>query len=124
MKNLPPDFYFEKMLTIVNPARRPAWTVRQEEKNADIQFFPEGGTMVGGIQSRLGFQVVDRSGKGLNCKGFILDQLSYTAAILHILIWHGNFLFTPNGHRYTVWCDLGSGPLQQKELPTPQERDW
>ncbi|MFI5153310.1 MAG: hypothetical protein ACHQET_08265 [Chitinophagales bacterium] len=124
MKNLPPDFYFEKMLTIVNPARRPAWTARQEEKKADIQFFPEGGTMVSGIQSRLGFRVVERSGKGLDCKGFILDQQNDTAARFNTLKFGmGNFLFTPvQGKWYTVWCDFGSGLLQQKELPTPQEK--
>ena len=119
MKNLPPDFYFEKILTIVNPTRRPAWANNKNERNVDIQFFPEGGTLVGGIQSRVGFRAIDRNGKGVDCRGFVVDQQNDTVARFNTLTFGmGSFLFTPvQGHRYTAWCDLGSGPLIQKELP-------
>jgi len=37
----------------------------------DIQFFPEGGTFIGGIQSRVAFKAIGPDGLSRNVKGFI-----------------------------------------------------
>jgi len=62
MKNSDPGYYFEKPITIINtlksPPRHPAIS-----RNYDIQFFPEGGNLVQGIQSKVAFKIVDQAGK-------------------------------------------------------------
>ncbi len=62
MKNFDPVYYFEKPITIVNSLKnlnRGAALPR----NYDLQFFPEGGNLVQGIQSKVAFKIVDQIGK-------------------------------------------------------------
>ena len=45
-----------------------------EEPRPDIQFFPEGGSMVTGLPARLGFKAIDYTGKGINVSGVLMDD--------------------------------------------------
>ncbi|MEO6979306.1 MAG: MG2 domain-containing protein, partial [Mucilaginibacter sp.] len=61
MKNFSPDYYFEKKITLVNPLRSPDSSPAKETAAAfDIQFFPEGGNLVRGQASKVGFKAVDK----------------------------------------------------------------
>jgi hypothetical protein len=40
----------------------------------DVQFFPEGGELIAGIASRVGFKAINGNGQGLEIKGSILDN--------------------------------------------------
>jgi len=44
----------------------------------DLQFFPEGGELVHGISSKLGFKAIDSSGKGIAIEGDIVDEKDNT----------------------------------------------
>src|SRR6266404_5813956 len=79
MKNNDPAFFFEKTLTIINSLKKPDWASIEKTGDAyDVQFLPEGGQLVTGIESRIAFKAVDKNGKGINCKGYILDQKNDT----------------------------------------------
>src|SRR6266404_4003995 len=79
MKNNDPAFFFEKTLTIINSLKKPDWDSIEKTGDAyDVQFLPEGGQLVTGIESRIAFKAVDKNGKGINCKGYILDQKNDT----------------------------------------------
>lgn len=44
------------------------------ESKLHVQFFPEGGYMVNGFLNRIGFKIVDSSGKGVDLGGEIVDE--------------------------------------------------
>jgi hypothetical protein len=124
MKNFSPDYYFEKMITLVNPLRSPDSSPAKETAAAyDIQFFPEGGNLVSGLASKVGFKAIDKSGKGVAARGAIIDQHNDTVARFQSLNFGmGNFSFTPAaGNTYKAIVKL-NGTTLTKELPeiTPQ----
>jgi hypothetical protein len=48
-------------------------TVALNEDRLDLQFFPESGELVNGLQSKVGFKAVDYNGKGKNVEGDIIN---------------------------------------------------
>ncbi len=48
-------------------------TVALDEDHFDLQFFPEGGELVHGLRSRVGFKAVDYNGRGKIVEGVIVN---------------------------------------------------
>jgi hypothetical protein len=93
MKNGTAESFFETSITIVNTQRRPDWQTLQPPLTPDVQFFPEGGNLVQGLESMVGFKVADRSiwqrhGCGRGC-----DKCNerYSTALSHRPFRHGPF---------------------------------
>ena len=66
------------------------------KENADVQFMPEGGQLVAGLSSKVGFKAIAEDGKGLNVSGKIIDSKGNT--VIGFTVTHagmGNFEFTP-----------------------------
>ena len=78
MKNFAPDYFFERILTIVNPLKSFPAQVRPGGKGYDVQFFPEGGHLVQGLESRVAFKVTGSDGSGQPCTGAIINQQNDT----------------------------------------------
>ncbi|HEY1112080.1 MAG TPA: hypothetical protein VGE66_00905 [Chitinophagaceae bacterium] len=80
MKNQGPQAYFEQVVTIINPLKN------LEEKGTPsvpayaATFFPEGGQMVQGLESRLAFKLTDRTGKGVEGSGVVVGPAGDTVA--------------------------------------------
>jgi hypothetical protein len=111
MKNSGPDYFFEKMITIVNTQKNRE-TVSSAVKTIvppDIRFFPEGGNLVAGIQSKIACKVQGADGKGLAYNGTIVDESNIVAASFHSMKFGMcNFLFTPlAGHTYKAIVETG-----------------
>lgn len=85
----------------------------------DLQFFPEGGHLVAGIPSRVGFKAVDISGKGRQVAGSVHDQqgnlvMDFKSEHLGM----GAFTFTPEpGKTYTAQVQLPNGRTARYKLP-------
>ncbi|HEV8507747.1 MAG TPA: hypothetical protein VGQ53_20190 [Chitinophagaceae bacterium] len=122
MRNDGPGFFFEKMLTIVNSLKKPGWTAQKAGENYDIQFLPEGGQLVSGIESRVAFKAIDENGKGMDCKGFILDKKNDTLSYFQTLrSGMGRFSFLPSpGNEYRAFIRLQDGAIEQ--IPFPEVR--
>jgi hypothetical protein len=119
MKNFGPEFYFEKTITLVNPLKSPEVATKETAAAYDIQFFPEGGNLVGGITSKVGFKAVGRDGNGANLAGAIVDQHNDTVARFKSLKFGmGSFSFTPvsNNTYKAVVKDRDNAPVV-KDLP-------
>jgi len=96
MKNFSAGYYFEQPITIVNSLKKPKWQELETPSKYDVQFFPEGGNLVDGLQSKVAFKVTDQYGKGINCKGIIINQKKDTVTSFRSLRFGmGSFLFTP-----------------------------
>lgn len=96
MKNFSPDFYFEKKITLINPLKEIDLPVAKASTAIDVQFFPEGGSLVSGIESKVAFKAVGENGKGVSISGAITDQKNDTVARFQSLKFGmGSFLFKP-----------------------------
>jgi hypothetical protein len=118
MKNFDPEFYFHHALTLVNPFVKPVFDEIKNEK-ISIDFFPEGGTLVNGIQSKIAFKVSSASGKGVDLTGAVITLQNDT--VLHfkpLKFGLGNFLFTPqSGKSYRAIVKDQKGNIAIYPLP-------
>ena len=118
MKNFNPDYYFEEPLTIVNTLRETASTQPMTSVAYDIRFFPEGGNLVDGLSSVVAFAASDRVGRGMDCRGVIVNQKMDTVARFQSLhAGMGRFtLLAHNGDQYTALVRMGDS-LYRAALP-------
>lgn len=119
MKNFSPDIYFEKLITIVNPLTEPSTPVKPVNAAYDIRFFPEGGNLVNGVISTVGFKATGTDGKGMDISGVIIDQHNDTVARFKSLKFGmGSFVFTPAANNtYKAVMRIGRDNSLIKELP-------
>ena len=118
MKNFGPDYFFEKNITIVNAQKVSTASSMDSHIKNDIRFFPEGGNLVAGLQSKVAFKAVDQNGKGIDFKAAIIDN---SDTLLKCEPGHsgmGNFYFTPlSNHSYKAFIKFSDGEVITKELP-------
>jgi len=91
-------------------------------ENADVQFLPEGGNLVAGLPTLIGFKAIGEDGKGVDIKGQIID--SKGAVVTDFASHHkgiGSFDLTTNpGETYTARVTLPGGKV--KTYPLPQAK--
>ncbi len=103
MKNFSDAHFFETTLCLINPfSPLPA---SMPDKAAGypgpaLQFFPEGGSALPGIENKIAFRAQGPDGRGLNFTGKLLDQNGHTAVEFKSLVHGiGHFLFNPEKGR-------------------------
>lgn len=104
MKNFAPEFYFDQVITIVNPFVAPEQTKPQSPTPCTIDFFPEGGNLVAGLQSNVAYKISGEGGNGESCAGVLLNQEGDTLAVFkpgHGGMGHFKITPAPNA-RYTA----------------------
>ena len=119
MKNMGVDTYFEKAISIVNPLNEPADIAKAKVTANDIHFFPEGGNLVNGVTSSVGFKATGPDGKGITVNGVIVNQRNDTVARYKTLQFGmGSFEFTPKaGDSYKSIIRIGRDNLLISDLP-------
>lgn len=119
MKNFDDAFFFQTPIQIVNTTRRPDWASLEAKEEYAVQFFPEGGNMVEGLQIKVGFQLVNQYGQGVSGDGFVIKNGKDTVVHFRPLKFGiGNFLFTPeNGANYKALVRLPNGQTLSASLP-------
>ena len=126
MKNFGADYYFEKNITIVNTMKRSQDSLLQKTAAVDIQFFPEGGSLVDGTVSIVGFKAVDEYGKGVNVEGEIVDQDK--AIVAHFqsgLFGMGRFEITPSvSKQYKAYVRVGGNQLTVANFPAVSPKGY
>src|SRR5690606_715596 len=53
MKNFPPGFFYHQVISIVNPFLVPDQRTEKKESDLRVWFFPEGGHLVNGLESKI-----------------------------------------------------------------------
>jgi hypothetical protein len=90
-----------------------------QKQPADLQFMPEGGSMVAGLYNKVGFKIIGDDGKGIAVKGTIRD--SKNEEIITFQSLHngmGNFMLLPQaGEKYTADFTTADGLKQTVALP-------
>jgi hypothetical protein len=88
----------------------------------DVQFFPEGGTLLAGVQTKVAFKAIKPNGLGIDIKGAVMDNngivvAEFTSSHLGI----GVFDFTPGaGKTYTAKITFADGSVISPALPKVQ----
>jgi len=87
MRNFDDDFYFTCNFSVSNPGFRKYISPKdakinkhiikkdiKKSKYIDVQFFPEGGALVNGIESVVGFKAINLIGRSINVSGEVYDS--------------------------------------------------
>jgi hypothetical protein len=125
MKNFDADLFFQKNITIVNTLTPLAQHATDNAENYEAGFYPEGGNLVAGLQSKVGFKVTDKYGKGIDCSGNIVDENKRTVASFSTLKFGmGSFYFTPEANNtYSAVLNINNRSVT-KELPAVNSKGY
>jgi len=88
-------------------------------ENADVQFLPEGGSLVAGLPAKIGFKAVGEDGRGVEISGNIVDHKdSVVASFKTLHNGMGSFYMQPQaGEGYTAKITLPGGLVKSYPLP-------
>ena len=99
MKNFPEGHFFETSVFLINPFLPLTPTVpedRSADYRPDLQFFPEGGYALAGIENKIAFKAQSPEGKGFDFTGRIVDAAGRIVAEFRPRVHGiGHFFFTP-----------------------------
>jgi hypothetical protein len=91
----------------------------QNLRKPDIQFFPEGGELIDGVQSEVAFKAIGPDGIGINARGVITDNTGKVVvgfASLHLGM--GAFALLPEeGKTYKAAITFNDGAQNTIDLP-------
>src|SRR5690606_13334946 len=80
MKNYSSEFFFHKNISIVNAFRAPDAGTTAKQSPLAVSWYPEGGHLVYGLESKVAFKVSNQLGKGVAFTGAILNDENDTVA--------------------------------------------
>lgn len=85
----------------------------------DIQFFPEGGALLNGLVTKVGFKAISSKGLGVDAKGVLIDKVGTQVAEFKAQhLGMGSFSFTPKmGEVYTAQVTFTNGERKNIALP-------
>ena len=122
MRNFSDDFFFHKDITLVTDAISTHGGV--QDGPLDIQFFPEGGHLVEGIEGKVAFKAINPSGLGTDVECHLVNQAGdtlYSFQSYHLGM--GSFPLKPlQGQRYKLLVreKERGGSFVSYELPAVQ----
>jgi hypothetical protein len=93
--------------------------IKAASAKVDVQFFPEGGNLVYGNDSKVAFKAVGADGLGANIKGTVLDDKNSPVATFSTAhLGMGVFDFTPESSRiYKAMITYADGSSNTIDLP-------
>jgi hypothetical protein len=104
MRNFGDPAYFHKDIWVGELGE--GWEYTGSDSKLNLGFFPEGGNLVEGIKSKIGFKATDAYGRSTDVIGYILNTQSDT--LLQFQSEHlgmGSFTFTPKENEsYEVYA--------------------
>jgi hypothetical protein len=121
MRNFGADAFFEKNIWIGEFGD--GWEFVNVEPELNLNFFPEGGYLVRGLTSKIGFKATDGLGRGIDVYGYILNSKKDTIQRFEsVHMGMGHMKFTPQvGESYEVWARSSQMPFKKFNLATIQD---
>ncbi len=129
MRNYSEEFFFHQDFKIYQGSIKNRLTDSNAQKMteaADVQFFPEGGNSVIGLDSRIGFKALNILGKGVDVEGFVLENAKDTVVAFHTEhLGMGVFNYTPEPQKtYTAFVKEHNGKYRPYPLPYVHEQGF
>jgi len=124
MQNFEEEYFFSKDLNILasQQTQRTKKTSKKEREPSvqplQMQFFPEGGNIVVGLQSKIAFKAVDADGTPVEVEGFIANKTgSKVSTLSSQFLGMGVFILTAQeDQQYTAKVKY-NGTLYNFEIP-------
>lgn len=103
-----------------------SFPIRTAALQTDIQFFPEGGNLVNGLNSKVAFKAVGSSGLGIKVMGKVVDdQQQEVAQFESTHLGMGYFLMSPEaGKTYTAKINFPDGSVNTIKLPLAADEGY
>jgi len=100
--------------------------IKASTTKVDVQFFPESGSMISGITSKIAFKAVGADGLGASVKGTITDETGKEwAAFSSTHLGMGAFTLTPEaGRLYKANISYPDGSQNTIELPKVSDQGY
>jgi hypothetical protein len=128
MRNDGEEAFFEKIIPIgsaIKPQIPESGNSQPKIKKPDLEFFPEGGSLIADIPSKIAFKAVGPNGLGVEVKGVVIDQdkrevATFSSAHLGM----GYFYLTPSENKvYTAKVIYADGKQDNIELPKANDNN-
>jgi hypothetical protein len=118
MKNYNPAFFFSKNITILNTQNGYDGTNPKQKASYLLNLYPESGTILNGLSNRIAFSATDTYGKGIQVKGWVLNnKLDTLVSFTTLMNGLGSFSFTPKDQEsYKAVIETPAGMIE-KALP-------
>ena len=126
MKNGDPEFYYHQNLSIINTIQNDTLPAKRTAEIFEATFFPEGGNLVDQLKSKVAFRVSDKSGRGTDCNGIIVNENNDTLLRFRSLRFGiGSFIFTPRKDKnYKAIITTATGTTITQNLPPVLTRGY
>lgn len=129
MRNYSEEYFFHQDFKIYQGSIKNRLTdlnAKKMTEAADVQFFPEGGNSVVGLDSRIGFKALNILGKGVDIQGFVLDNTKDTiVAFVSEHLGMGVFNYTPEPQKtYTAFVKENDGKYRPYSLPIANDQGF
>ena len=128
MRNDPGSFFEKEIpigsITDTKVSESTTARIKAVQPKADLQFFPEGGEMITGLDNRIAFKATGINGLAMAVKGRVIDNdnkevLSFNSAHLGM----GSFALTPEtGKSYKAQVTYADGSKDEIPLPTANNK--
>ena len=114
-------FIFKKNIKVYNYDVKPV-IAKKQAADFTVNFFPEGGDLVEGLKSTVGFYIVDKNGMPLDATGTITDQTNKTiATITTAHTGYGKVEITPVANEVLTAAININGVSKKFKLPAPKK---
>jgi hypothetical protein len=121
MRNFESNWFFRKNIIIWNRRDKNMTpdVTELKSKEIDLQFFPEGGSILSNAKNRIAFKATDKNGKGISVEGEIVDDkgnkiVEYESSFQGM----GSFVFEPeHGTKYKAKATVAGEHVVNVELP-------
>ena len=125
MQNRQETDFFDRSIAIgsilqgIHPDNQMRKTSHGISKKTDVQFFPEGGTLVEGVRARVAFKATAPNGLGRHVQGTILDETDKTVCSFESThLGMGSFVFIPEKNKtYKARLSFDDGTESLVNLP-------
>jgi hypothetical protein len=128
MSNEDDDAFFEHIIAVGSlDKNQKSESITQSTQSPnfgyDFQFFPEGGNLVSGIESKVAFKAIAANQDGVTVKGEILDnENKLVTNFTSIHLGMGCFYFTPQESKiYKAKITYADGFSEERDLPKAME---
>lgn len=118
---VPPDARLATVDILTEGGFRYARTILVADDAWDVQFFGEGGDLVHGLPTKVGFKVLNTRGEGVNTSGVVMDNKGNTVVAFNSnMLGMGSFKMTPDSglSYYAVLDSLPENSLPRR-FPLP-----
>lgn len=122
MRNGDTSFFYDRQIPVIVKGGTAGETIAKKETS--LQFFPEGGDLVAGIETKLAFKANDAYGLPVEVSGTIRDANGQTITDFQSVHNGMGFLWwkpADTSTCYAVWKDV-DGKMRRTALPTVQQQ--